>query len=190
MPRVIVAQFVSLDGVTEDPDGSAGTPFGGWAWRYGPGPVAGDKFRMGPILDTGVMLVGRATWELLGGIFPSRDDGFSRRLNAMDKLVVSRTAGDLGRWTNSARLAGELTDAVAERARHQDVYVVGSGSVVDQLVAAELVDEFRLLVFPIVLGAGRRLFDGVDKPLPLRLVDGDDVGSGVQLRIYQREGDR
>ena len=189
MPRVIVAQFVSLDGVTEDPDGSAGTPFGGWAWRYGPDPVAGDKFRMGPVLDSGVMLVGRQTWELLGGIFPKRDDEFSRRLNAMDKLVVSRTATDLGRWDNSTRMAGGLADAVTERVRHQDVYVVGSGSVVDQLVAADLVDEFRLLVFPIVLGAGHRLFDGATEPLPLRLVDGDDVGSGVQLRIYRREGE-
>jgi dihydrofolate reductase len=188
MPRTIVVQFVSLDGVTDDPDGSAGTPSGGWAWRYGPGPVSGDKFRMGPVLDTGVMLVGRTTWELLGGIFPGQDDDFSLKLNAMDKLVATHTLTDVSRWANSAPLRGDLAEAAAERRRHQVVMVVGSGSVVEQLVARDLVDEYRLMVFPIVLGTGRRLFDGAAEPRPLRLVGTVDVGSGVLLHTYEREG--
>ncbi len=90
MHKIIVAQFVTLDGVVDDPDGSGGTPHGGWAFRYGPGPVSGDKFLMGSVLETGVKLLGRTTWELRTRIFPTRDDEFSRRLNAMEKLVVSQ----------------------------------------------------------------------------------------------------
>lgn len=190
MPQIIVSQFVSLDGVTEDPDGSGGTPFGGWAWRYGPEPVAGDKFRMGAVLETGVMLAGRVTWELLGGIFPNQDDEFSRRLNAMDKLVATRSEIDTTRWDNTTVLKGELADAVLERAHHQDVYVVGSGSVVAELIAHDLVDEFRLLVFPIVLGCGNRLFADAPAPRPLRLVSSDEIAHGVQLQIFRREGDQ
>ena len=190
MHKVIVGQFVTLDGVTEDPDGSAGTPHGGWMFRYGPEAVAGDKFRLGTVLDTGVKVLGRATWELLGGIFATRDDDFARALAAMDKLVVSRTLTDVGLWANSTLLEGDLLDVVRERVRHQDVVVVGSGSVVDQLVARDLVDEFRLVVFPLVLGKGRRVFDGATAPLDLELVSSEDAGAGVLRQVYVRRGNR
>lgn len=187
MHKVIVAQFVSLDGVTEDPDGSAGTAHGGWAFRYGPGPVSGDKFRLGSVLDTGVNLFGRTTWELFAGLFATRDDDFSRSLTAMDKLVASRGRPDLDRWAHSALLTGELTATVRERVRRQDVLVTGSGSLVDQLIAQDLVDEFRLLVFPIVLGKGRRIFDAASAPLDLRLVSSEDAGAGVLRQTYERK---
>jgi dihydrofolate reductase len=184
--KVIVAQFVSLDGVTEDPDGSGGTRHGGWAFRFGPEAVAGDKFRMGPVLDTGVKVVGRTTWELFSRLFPTRDDDFSRRLNAMEKLVVSTSLTDVSAWNNSTLLQGDLATAITERVRHQDVMVTGSGSVVDQLVARDLVDEYRLLVFPVVLGKGHRLFDGAVAPLDLDLVSSEDAGAGVLRQVYAR----
>jgi dihydrofolate reductase len=187
MHKVIVAQFVSLDGVTEDPDGSGGTPFGGWAFRYGPGPVAGDKFRMGEVLETGLSLLGRTTWELFATIFSPRDDEFSRQLTSMPKLVASRSLEDADRWANSTLLRGELCDAVAERVQHQDVMVTGSASIVDQLIARDMVDEFRLMVFPIVLGKGRRLFGGASAPIELELVSSEDAGSGVLRQIYTRK---
>jgi dihydrofolate reductase len=186
MHKVIVAQFISLDGVVEDPDGSGGTPFGGWAFRYGPGPVAGDKFRLGETLETGVKLLGRTTWELFAGIFPARDDDFSRRLNSMEKLVASRSLADADRWANSTLLRGDLCEAVAERVRHQDVLVTGSGSIAEQLIAHDMVDEFRLLVFPILLGKGRRLFEAASAPVELTLVSSEDAGSGVLRQIYTR----
>ncbi|WP_232660754.1 dihydrofolate reductase family protein [Pseudonocardia sp. TRM90224] len=187
MHKVIVAQFVSLDGVIEDPDGSGGTPFGGWAFRYGPGPVAGDKFRLGEVLDTGVKLLGRTTWELFAGIFAARDDDFSRRLTGMQKLVASRSLQNTDRWANSTLLEGDLIKAVAERREHQDVLVTGSASIVDQLVAHDMVDEFRLMVFPIVLGKGRRLFDGASAPVELELVSSEDAGAGALRQIYTRK---
>ena len=91
MSRVIVIEFVSLDGVMHDPDGSEGSAQGGWAFRYGPEAVAGDKFGLGEVLDTGVMLLGRRTWQLFAKIWPGRDDEFSAKMNAMPKLVVSRS---------------------------------------------------------------------------------------------------
>jgi dihydrofolate reductase len=184
--RVIVAQFVTLDGVVEDPDGSGGTPHGGWAFRYGPEVVGGDKFRMGPVLDTGVKLVGRTTWELFARLFPTRTDPFSRSLNAMEKLVASRTLDRTDAWANSTLLRGDLVDEVRRRRAVQDVMVTGSGSIVEQLIARDLVDQYRLLVFPVVLGKGRRLFDGVGAPSDLELVSVEDAGHGVLRQVYDR----
>lgn len=186
MHQVIVAQFVSLDGVVTDPDGSGGTPNGGWAFRHGPGPVSGDKFGLGPVLDTGVKLLGRTTWELFAQIFPQRDDEFSRRLTAMDKLVVSGTLRSTDRWANSTLLRGDLVAEVARLVETRDVVVTGSGSVVDQLVAADVVDQYRLLVFPVLLGKGRRLFDGVDSAADLSLVSTEYAGGGVLRQVYDR----
>jgi dihydrofolate reductase len=113
MGKVIVIEFVTLDGVVEDPDGSGGTPWGGWAFRYGPEAVAGDKFALGEILDQGVMLLGRTTWQLFAKIWPGRDDDFSRKMNAMPKLVASRSLASVDYWANSTLLRGDLTQAVA-----------------------------------------------------------------------------
>lgn len=155
---VIVIEFVTLDGVASDPDGSAGTPLGGWVCRHGPEAVAGDKFRLGRTLDKGVLLLGRATWQLFSRLWPTRDDPFAARMNAVPKLVASRTLthSDTPVWANSQLFEGDPVDAVKRERR--DVVVTGSLSVVDRLMAADLVDEYRLLTFPTVLGTGRRLF--------------------------------
>src|SRR5215510_4910683 len=92
---VIVTEFITLDGIVTDPDGRGGTPAGGWVFRYGPEAVAGDKFRLGPLLDTGAILTGRRTWELFSKIWPGRTDDFSAKLNAARKLVASRTLTDV-----------------------------------------------------------------------------------------------
>jgi len=174
MGKVIVIQFVSLDGVVEDPDGSGGTPWGGWAFRHGPEAVAGDKFALGEVLDTAVMLLGRGTWELFARIWPDRDDEFSRKMNAIPKLVASRSRTEVDGWANSSLLEGDLREEVAKLDR--DVVVAGSVSVVNQL--EDLVDEYRLLVFPSVLGHGRRLFE---RPASLELVFAERAGHTVRL---------
>ncbi|NEC10556.1 riboflavin biosynthesis protein RibD [Streptomyces sp. SID7909] len=131
-------QFITLDGVVTDPDGSQATPLGGWAFRYGPEAVAGDKFRLGRTMDDGVLLLGRATWELFSRICPGRDDPFAARMNAVPKLVASRSLapGDMSAWTNSRLLDGDPGEAVKRERR--DVVVAGSLSVVRQLMAADL----------------------------------------------------
>jgi dihydrofolate reductase len=185
MGQVIVSQFVSLDGIVTDPDGSGGTPTGGWAFRYGPAPVSGDKFRLGPILRTGVMLYGRATWELLGGLLSTRSDDFSVAMTQVDKLVLSTTLTDVSGWANSRLAGAPIGEIVKTERERRDVVVVGSVSVVRALQAADLVDEYRLMVFPTVVGTGERLFAADGRSLDLDLVSVDQVGPAV-LSTYRR----
>ncbi|MFB9235419.1 dihydrofolate reductase family protein [Plantactinospora siamensis] len=177
---VIVIQFISLDGVVSDPDGSGNTPTGGWAFRHGPETVAGDKFRLGSILDDGVLLLGRTTWQLFSRLWPNRDDPFSRRMNAVPKLVASRTLTDASAWANSRLVAGDPVETVRSQAR--DVVVTGSLSVVRALMAADLIDEYRLLVFPTALGAGQRLFPAAGPPAYLRTLSAEQAGAAVLVR--------
>jgi dihydrofolate reductase len=185
MSRLIVIEFVSLDGVMHDPDGSDGSPQGGWAFRYGREAVAGDKFGLGEVLDTGAMLLGRRTWQLFAGIWPGRDDPFSAKLNAMPKLVASHSLENAAGWQNSTVLRGDLVTEAGKRKQEQDIVVTGSISVVRELMAHDLVDEYRLLVFPLVLGAGTRLFPDGTAPVNLALTSAQTAGPAVRL-IYTR----
>jgi dihydrofolate reductase len=181
MGRLIVIEFVSLDGVMEDPDGSQGRLYGGWAFRFGPEAVAGDKFKLGELLSTSTLLLGRVTWERFAQIWPTRDDDFSTQMNSLPKLVVTRGRRSLAEWSNSTRLQGELAEQVRTAKSSGDVVVAGSASVVGALHDRDLVDEFRLLVFPVVLGQGRRLFGDVAGARNLRLVRADRSGAAALL---------
>lgn len=187
MYRTVVIAFSTLDGVIADPDGRAGTPTGGWAFRHGPEVVAGDKFKLGPLLDTGVLLLGRKTWQLFSLLWPRRTDDFSVAMNRIPKLVASRTVTDLSAWGNSSLLAGDLPEAVAEHKAGHDVIVAGSASVVHALARQDLVDEYRILLFPDLVGAGTRLFSGETAPTHLRLVSAETAGPAILAR-YEREG--
>jgi dihydrofolate reductase len=156
MGDVIVIQFATLDGVVSDPDGRWGTGHGGWAFRRG--PVTGDRFRLGGRMA--VQLYGRRTWEHFARLWPGRDGDYARVMNSTPKFVATRTAVDPTAWPNSARIDGDPVAWVrAERAR-RDIVVVGSLSLVHTLAAADLVDEYRLVTFPVVVGSGDRLFAG------------------------------
>jgi dihydrofolate reductase len=176
MGRLIVTQFITLDGVVEDPDGSDRTPFGGWAMRHGPQGVAGDKFRLGPILQEGMLLFGRRTWEHFSSLWPHRDDPFSRAMNAATKVVATHREIDPATWSNSQSLDRPLAEWVRHHAASTDVVVIGSGSVVDELAGEDLVDEYRLLTFPTAVGSGRRLFNGAHR---LELLTAEQVGPAV-----------
>ncbi|NES29919.1 riboflavin biosynthesis protein RibD [Micromonospora terminaliae] len=180
---VIVIQFMTLDGIVSDPDGSGGTPTGGWAFRHGPETVAGDKFRLGSRLDEGVLLLGRTTWELFARLWPGRDDPFAARMNAVPKLVATRTLADVSAWGNSKVVDGDLVDAVRQERR--DVIVTGSLSVVHRLMADDLVDEYRLLTFPTILRTGARLFPAEGPPAYLRCRSAEQAGAAVLAR-YER----
>jgi dihydrofolate reductase len=180
---VIVIEFITLDGIVSDPDGSGGTSAGGWAFRHGPETVAGDKFRLGSTLDEGVLLLGRATWQLFSRLWPGRDDPFSARMNAVPKLVATRTLTDTSAWANSQVITGDLTGAVKREPR--DVIITGSMSVVRALMAEDLIDEYRLLTFPTILGAGERLFPADSPPAYLECLSAEQAGAAVLTR-YRR----
>jgi len=174
---VIVIEFITIDGIVTDPDGSGGTPTGGWAFRHGPEAVTGDKFRIGSVLDEGVLLLGRKTWEMFSGIWPGRDDPFSARMNAVPKLVATRTLTDTGAWANSQAVDGDIVDAVKREQR--DVVIMGSLSLVHTLMGNDLIDEYRLLTFPTILGTGERLFPTGYPPAQLELVSAAQLGPTV-----------
>jgi dihydrofolate reductase len=180
---VIVIEFITLDGIVTDPDGSGGTPAGGWAFRHGPEAVVGDKFRLGSVLDEGVLLLGRKTWELFSRIWPGRGDPFSARMNAVPKLVATRTLTSTSAWANSQSIDGGIIDAVKRERR--DVIITGSLSIVHELMGSDLIDEYRLLTFPTILGTGGRLFPAGGPPVDLELVSAGQAGAAVLAR-YRR----
>jgi dihydrofolate reductase len=185
MGRVICIEFVTLDGVISDPDGSDHLPYGGWAFRHGRETVAGDKFRLGDVMDTGVMLLGRRTWELFASLWPTRSDPFSQRMNAIPKRVATHTRTDLSGWANSTPIAGDLLDAVRADSAHRDVIVTGSISVLRTLQHADVIDQYRLLTFPSVVGSGERLFTA-QMDQPLRRTHFEAAGAAT-LTYYDQE---
>jgi dihydrofolate reductase len=180
MGKTIVIQYITIDGVVEDPDGSDGTPFGGWAMRYGPEGVAGDKFHLGEIMSTGVLLFGRRTWDHFSTLWPPRTSEFADAMNAATKAVVTHRPLDPAAWSNSAAVPGPLPEWVRATVRERDVVVIGSGSVVQVLAAEDLVDEYRLLTIPTAVGSGRGLFTS---GVRAELVSATRVGPGT-LAIY------
>ncbi len=176
MGRLIVVSFITLDGVVEDPDGSDGTSFGGWAMRHGPQGVAGDKFRLGPILEHGVLLFGRRTWDHFRTLWPRRDDPFSQAMNAATKAVVTHRPVDQTQWAHSRAIDAPLAQWARREVDTTDIVVIGSMSVVAELADQGLIQEYRLLAFPTILGAGQGLFQGHRE---LTLVSSEQVGPAV-----------
>lgn len=158
MGDVIVVQFTTLDGIVSDPDGRWGTGHGGWAFRYGFGPVGDDKFRLGDRQKHGVQLYGRRTWEHFSRLWPQREGEFARTMNEVPKRVATRSGIDAAAWSGSEAIAGDPIAWVRDERARRDVIVIGSLSVVHLLADEDLVDEYRLITFPVVLGEGDHLF--------------------------------
>ncbi|MBD0338287.1 MAG: dihydrofolate reductase family protein [Thermoleophilia bacterium] len=184
MGRIVVTEFVSLDGVMEDPGGAEGFEHGGWSFEISRGEE-GDRFKLEETMGSEALLLGRRTYEGFAAAWPSREGEFADKFNSMPKYVVSSTLEDPS-WTNTTVLRGELAEEVARvRDAHEgDVVVHGSATVAQALLDAGLVDELRLMVFPVVLGRGRRLFGETSGKLPLRLVESRTVGDGVAILVY------
>ncbi len=187
--RLVVSEFVTLDGVMEDPGGAEGFDRGGWAFRFDRGPE-GDRFKLDELMAGDALLLGRRTYEGFAKAWPSRTDdaGFADKMNSMPKYVVSETLQDPD-WNNSTVIRGDVAGQVAKlkEQRGGDILVAGSGQLARTLLQEDLVDELRLMVFPVVLGSGKRLFeDGLDQT-SLRLVDARPVGAGVLILRYRPE---
>ena len=184
MARIVVSEFVSVDGVMEDPGGSESFKHGGWAFEFSRGDE-GDRFKMDETMQSDALLLGRRTYEGFADAWPSRTGEFADRFNTMPKYVVSSTLRD-PQWSNTTVLDGDPVEAVAKlrEAPGGDIVVHGSAQLAQTLLQHDLVDELRLMVFPVVLGAGKRLFDSTSAKKPLRLADSRIVGDGVAIMLY------
>jgi dihydrofolate reductase len=188
MGRIVVSEFVSLDGVMEDPGGAEGTRHAGWTFRFERGPE-GDRFKLDEVLDAEALLLGRVTYQGFAAAWPTMEDpvGFADKMNSMPKFVVSSTLRDAdASWQNSTVLRGDACGEVTRlRDTHAgDLLVAGSATLVQMLVEHALVDELRLMVFPIVLGSGKRLFGDVHDAPMFGLEDVKAVGGGVVVLTY------
>jgi dihydrofolate reductase len=185
MGRIVVTEFVSLDGVMEDPGGAEDFKYGGWTFEIDRGDE-GERFKLDEALGAEALLLGRVTYEGFADAWPSRTGEFADKFNSMPKYVVSSTLR-VPTWTNSTMLEGDVVEAVS-RLRGEargDIVVHGSAQLVQTLLEHDLVDELRLMVFPVVLGGGKRLFAETSAKKPLRLVDSRTVGDGVAILVYQ-----
>jgi dihydrofolate reductase len=189
MGRIVVTEFVSLDGVMEDPGGSENFAQGGWSFKISRGDE-GDKFKLDEAFASEALLLGRVTYEGFAEAWPSRDGEFADKFNNMPKYVVSSTL-DEPEWNNSTVLKGDLVEEVGKLKREQDgdIVVHGSARLVQALIEHDLVDEIRLMVYPVVLGSGKRLFGDTSDGKPLRLVESKVVGDGVSILIYRPAGE-
>src|SRR5438067_7521239 len=187
MGKLVVTEFVSVDGVFDDPGGAEDYEHGGWTFEYDRGDE-GNKFKMDELMEAKVQLLGRTTYEGFAEAWPSREGGFADKLNNDPKYVVSTTLTD-PQWQNTTVIDADVPAQIAKLKDETDgnILVSGSGTLVATLLENDLVDELRLMVFPTVLGRGRRLFpDGVDR-LKLRLVESKPVGGdGVLVQTYAR----
>ena len=184
MGKLVVSEFVTLDGVMEDPGG--GEPFerGGWAFQFERG-AEGDKFKLDELMAADALLLGRKTYEGFAAAWPDRTDeaGFADKMNSMPKYVVSTTLSD-PEWQNSTVIGVDEIAALKERHKG-DILVAGSCQLVQALVEHDLVDEWRLMVFPVLLGAGKKLFgDGFDRSA-LKLVEAKPTGEVVTLTLQR-----
>lgn len=189
MGRIVVTEFVSLDGVMEDPGGSEDFKHGAWTFEIERGEE-GDKFKLDEAFSSEALLLGRVTYEGFAAAWPSREGEFADKFNTMPKYVVSSTLEN-PEWNNSTVLKGDVPEEVAKLKEEQDgdIVVHGSAQLVQTLVEHDLVDEVRLMVFPVVLGSGKRLFGETRDKKALRLTDSKTVGDGVAILIYEPAGE-
>jgi dihydrofolate reductase len=186
MGRIVVTEFISLDGVIEAPGGGEDYKYGGWTFEIDRGDE-GNRFKLDETMSSAALLLGRRTYEGFAAAWPERGGEFAEKFNTMPKYVVSSTLRD-PQWSNSTVLSGDVVDEITKLKREQDgdIVVHGSAQLVQSLIENDLVDELRLMVFPVVLGTGKRLFGQTTDKKRLRLSSSTVVGDGVAIQVYTR----
>ena len=187
MGTLVISQNVTLDGVVEDPTGEQGFKHGGWFEQaIGEDRAAWAQVELDEALGAQALLMGRRSDEYFGTRFAARSGPWAERLNSMPKFVVSSTLVE-PHWTNSTVLRGDVVDEVSKLKRETagEIVVYASRPLVHTLIEHDLADELRLLVFPVVLGTGERVFGETSDKKPMRLIGGKTVGSGVASLTYQ-----
>jgi dihydrofolate reductase len=186
MRKIVVTEFVSVDGVMEDPGGAEGFKHGGWTFNFS--DPEGMKFKLDETLAHGSLLLGRVTYDGFATAWPGRTDevGFADKMNSMQKYVVSTTLTDPS-WGPVTVIADDVVNRIAALKEEDgdDILVAGSRTLVQTLLAHELADEYRLMVFPTVLGSGKRLFGESEDATALSLVSSQALDSGTVILTYE-----
>lgn len=185
MGRIVVTEYISVDGVVEAPSGTESFERVGWTDDFSRGPE-GDTFKVDETMASDALLLGRVTYDEFAPVWPQIPGDFAAKFNGMPKYVVSSTL-ERPEWNNTTVLRGDLVDEVEqlkERYEH-DIVVHGSPQLAQALIEHGLVDELRLLVYPVVVGAGKRLFGDTSAKQNLELVASRTFGDGVHLLVYR-----
>jgi dihydrofolate reductase len=185
--RIVVTEFVSLDGVMEAPGGETGFKYPGWTFEFDRGED-GNQFKLEETRQADALLIGRRTYEGFAGAWPQREGEFADKFNSMPKFVVSTTLED-PEWNNTTVLdSGDATAQVRKLKEEFDgeLQVPGSHRLVQELIESDLVDQVNLMVFPVILGTGKKVFDEKAERRNLRLKESKVVGDGVLVLIYER----
>jgi dihydrofolate reductase len=186
MRKIIVSEYVTLDGVMEDPGGADKTEHGGWSFQFWSEEAANFKFD--ELFASDALLLGRVTYQGFAKAWPTMKDAgvFGERMNNLPKIVVSRTLKEV-EWNNSTLIKGNIIKELSglKQQPGQDILVAGSGELVQTLMQHDLVDEFRLMVHPVVLGSGKRLFKDGTYIKSLSLVGSKPLSKGVVVLNYQ-----
>jgi dihydrofolate reductase len=185
MGRIVVTEFVSLDGVMEAPGGGEGFKHEAWSFAFDRG-AEGDRFKLDETLNSAAVLIGRTTYEIFAAAWPSREGEFADKFNSLPKYVVSSTL-DSPTWRNTSVVSGDPA-GIAAKLKGEidgDIVVHGSARLAQTLLERDLVDELRLMVFPVLLGTGKRLFGETTDKKTLRLAETKTVGDGVVVLIYR-----
>jgi dihydrofolate reductase len=187
MGRIVVTEFVSLDGVMQAPGGEE-FKYPGWSFEFDRGDD-GNQFKLDETMATDVLLIGRVTYESFAGAWPSREGPFAEKFNSMPKYVVSSTLEN-PEWNNTTVLRGDVVEEVTKLKDEyeRDIVVHGSPQLAQTLLEHDLVDELRLMVYPVVVGAGKRLFGETSGTTNLRLVENRTFGDGVTVLVYRPAG--
>lgn len=187
MRKIIVSEYVTLDGVMEDPGGAEGFKHGGWSFGFG--GEEQQQYKFNELFATGALLLGRRTYQGFAAAWPNMPGtgAYGERMNSLPKYVVSTTLSEVT-W-NATLIKGDLAEELSRLKQEagQDIVIFGSGELVRTLHGRDLIDEYRLMVFPVVLGSGKRLFPGGNEKKVLKLVEAKTLGSGVVLLTYQPE---
>ena len=185
MGKIVVTEFISLDGVVEAPGGDDGFVRGAWTFEFDRGDD-GNQFKADETMGSDALLLGRRTYEGFASAWPEREGEFADKFNTMPKFVVSSTLTD-PEWGETTVVSGDLATEIPKIRDEADGDVVVHGSIqlVQGLLDAGLVDELRLMVFPVVLGTGRKLFADADESKKFKLTDSKTVGEGVPILILE-----
>jgi dihydrofolate reductase len=186
MGKIVATEFVSLDGVMEAPGGGEEFAHAGWTFAIDRGEE-GNAFKLEEAMNSAALLLGRVTYEGFAAAWPTMEGPFADQFNSMPKYVISSTLTD-PTWDNSTVLSGDVADEVSGLRQQVDgeICVHGSATLVQSLLAHDLIDELRLMVFPVVLGTGKRLFGATDDKKSFQLTSSKVVGDGVAIMVYGR----